>query len=75
MIKTSNVIIAALCLSYIVMLLSVPRGEVSDMEKVKQWKPRDFYLIYKMWTDEEYRNVNDNEDNLLPTTPSYGVLE
>lgn len=57
------------------MLLSVPRGEVSDMEKVKQWKPRDFYLIYKMWTDEEYRNVNDNEDNLLPTTPSYGVLE
>ena len=75
MIKTSNVIIAALCLSYIVMLLSIPRGEVSDMEKVKQWKPRDFYLIYKMWTDEEYRNVNDNEDNLLPTTPSYGVLE
>ena len=60
MIKTSNVIIAALCLSYIVMLLSVPRGEVSDMEKVKQWKPRDFYLIYKMWTDEEYRNVNDH---------------
>ena len=75
MIKTSNVIIAALCFSYIVMLLSIPRGEVSDMEKVKQWKPRDFYLIYKMWTDEEYRNVNDNEDNLLPTTPSYGVLE
>ena len=75
MTKTSNVIIALLCLSYIVMLLSVPRGEVSDMEKVKQWKPRDFYLIYKMWTDEEYRYVNDNEDNLLPTTPSYGVLE
>tara|TARA_B100001564_G_C20330872_1_gene530094 strand:+ start:85 stop:222 length:138 start_codon:yes stop_codon:yes gene_type:complete len=41
------------------MLLSAPRGEVSDMEKVKQWKPRDFYLVYKMWTDEEYRNVND----------------
>lgn len=39
------------------MLLSVPRGEVSDMEKVKQWKPRDFYLVYKMWTDEEYRKV------------------
>ncbi len=41
------------------MLLSVPPREVSDEEKVKQWKPRDFYLIYKMWTDEEYRNVND----------------
>jgi len=58
--KTSNVIIAALCLSYLAMLLSVPRGEVSDMEKVKQWKPRDFYLIYRMWTDEDYRNVNKN---------------
>lgn len=57
--KISNVIIAALCISYLVMLLSIPRGEVSDMERVKQWKPRDFYLIYKMWTDEEYRNVND----------------
>jgi len=40
------------------MLLSVPRGEVSSEEKVKQWKPRDFLLVYKMWTDEEYRNVN-----------------
>ena len=39
------------------MLLSVPRGEVSDMEKVRQWKPIDFYLVYKMWTDEEYREV------------------
>ncbi len=57
--KTSNVMIAALALSYLAMVLSTPRVEVSDMEKVKQWKPRDFYLIYKMWTDEEYRNVND----------------
>jgi len=51
-------IIIGLIFVYLVMLLSVPRGEVSDMEKVKQWKPRDFYLVYKMWTDEEYRNVN-----------------
>jgi len=52
-------IIFGLLFLYLVMLLSVPRGEVSDMEKVRQWKPRDFYLVYKMWTDEEYRNVND----------------
>ena len=58
MTKISNVIIIGLCLSYLVMLLSIPRGEVSDMEKAKQWKPRDFYLIYRMWTDEDYRNVN-----------------
>ena len=51
-------IIFGLLFLYLVMLLSVPRGEVSDMEKVRQWKPRDFYLVYKMWTDEEYRNVN-----------------
>jgi hypothetical protein len=53
-------IIIGLCFLYLVMLLSVPRGEVSSEEKVKQWKPRDFYLVYKMWTDEEYRNVNDH---------------
>tara|TARA_Y100000385_G_scaffold286093_1_gene347375 strand:+ start:1821 stop:2006 length:186 start_codon:yes stop_codon:yes gene_type:complete len=51
-------IIIGLIVLYLVMLLSVPRGEVSNEEKVKQWKPRDFYLVYKMWTDEEYRNVN-----------------
>ena len=51
-------IIFGLLFLYLVMLLSVPRGEVSDMEKARQWKPRDFYLVYKMWTDEEYRNVN-----------------
>jgi len=55
--KSSWIIIGLLSL-YLVMLLFVPRGEVSDMEKVRQWKPRDFYLVYKMWTDEEYRNVN-----------------
>ncbi len=34
------------------------------MEKVRQWKPRDFYLVYKMWTDEEYRNVNRNTGDI-----------
>ncbi len=46
------------------MLLFVPRGEVSSEEKVKQWKPRDFYLVYKMWTDEEYRNVDKNTGDI-----------
>ena len=23
------------------------------------WKMKDFYLIYRMWTDEEYRSVAD----------------
>ena len=41
------------------MVLSVPRGELSDLEKTKMWKMKDFYLIYRMWTDEEYRSVAD----------------
>ena len=43
------------------MLTSLPRRELTEQEKVEQWKPRDFYLIYKMCTDEEYRNVNNSK--------------
>ena len=43
------------------MLTSLPRRELTEQEKVEQWKPRDFYLIYKMYTDEEYRNVNNSK--------------
>ena len=61
MIKDKSLwIIIGLCLTYLTMVLSVPRGELSDLEKTKMLKLRDFYLVYKMWTDEEYRNVNDH---------------
>ena len=61
MIKDKSLwIIIVLCFMYIMMVLSVPRGELSDLEKTKMLKLRDFYLVYKMWTDEEYRNVNDH---------------
>ena len=54
----SWIIVVGLFILALAMLLFVPPREVSSEEKVKQWKPRDFYLVYKMWTDEEYRNVN-----------------
>ena len=54
-------IVVGLCILYLVMLTSVPRKELTEQEKVEQWKPKDFYLIYKMWTDEEYRNVNNSK--------------
>jgi len=43
------------------MVLSVPRGELSDLEKTKMWKVKDIYLIYRMLSDEEYRSVGDEE--------------
>ena len=35
------------------MLLSLPRKELTEQDKVKQWRPRDFYYIYQMWTDKD----------------------
>ena len=61
MTKISNVIIVGLCFIYLMMVLSVPRGELSDLEKTKMWKVKDIYLIYRMLSDEEYRSVGDEE--------------
>ena len=61
MTKISNVIIVGLCFIYLMMVLSVPRGELSDLEKTKIWKVKDIYLIYRMLSDEEYRSVGDEE--------------
>ena len=45
--------IAILCFICIMILLLLPKKELTDQDKVKQWKPRDFYLIYQMWTDKD----------------------
>jgi hypothetical protein len=54
----SWIIIVGLIFLYLVMLCYPKQEALSDYEKTKIWKLRDFYLVYKMWTDEEYRNVN-----------------
>ena len=44
-----SVILMLLCLSY----LSNQDTKIKEEDLVKQWKPRDFYLIYQMWTDKD----------------------
>ena len=47
------IVLAILSLIGIIILLLLPKKELTDQDKVKQWKPRDFYLIYQMWTDKD----------------------
>ena len=41
------------CFIGILILLLLPRKELTEQDKVKQWRPRDFYYIYQMWTDRD----------------------
>ena len=51
---TRNIIILAmLAFIGIMTLLFLPKRELTVKEKVKAWKPRDFYYIYQMWTDKD----------------------
>ncbi len=47
---TRNIIILAI-LAFIgtMILLSLPRKELTEEQKVKAWKPRDFYLVYQYY--------------------------
>lgn len=49
----SIILLAILCFIGIMILLLLPRKELTEEDKVKQWKPRDFYYIYQMWTDKD----------------------
>lgn len=52
--KTDKIILLAILIFIgIMILLLLPQRELTDEEKVRQWKPRDFYHIYQMWTDKE----------------------
>jgi len=48
-----TIVVAILCFIGIIVLLLLPRKELTEQDKVKQWKPRDFYYIYQMWTDKD----------------------
>tara|TARA_B100001939_G_C16451212_1_gene409005 strand:+ start:280 stop:468 length:189 start_codon:yes stop_codon:yes gene_type:complete len=43
----------------VVIIMLLPRPERHEPHDPRPWRPKDIYLIYKMWTDEEYRNVNN----------------
>ena len=51
--KTKIIALATLCFIGILILLLLPRKELTEQDKVKQWRPRDFYYIYQMWTDRD----------------------
>tara|TARA_Y100000385_G_scaffold215915_1_gene224787 strand:+ start:474 stop:683 length:210 start_codon:yes stop_codon:yes gene_type:complete len=44
-----SVVVILLCMFY----LSNQDTKIKQEDLVKQWKPRDFYLVYKMWTDKD----------------------
>ena len=44
-----SVVVMLSCLFY----LSNQDTKIKQEDLVKQWKPRDFYYIYKMWTDKD----------------------
>ena len=48
-----TIVVTILCFIGIIVLLLLPRKELTEQDKVKQWKPRDFYYIYQMWTDKD----------------------
>ena len=49
----SIILLAILVFVGIMILLLLPRKELTEQDKVKQWKPRDFYYVYQMWTDKD----------------------
>ena len=48
----SIILLAILCFIGIIILLLLPRKELTVHDKVNAWKPRDFYYIYQMWTNK-----------------------
>lgn len=54
-------------LIFITMLMFKPRTlskEEYYNQVPKATNLKDFYLIYKMWTDEEYRSVENTQDSV-----------
>jgi len=45
--------LAIFCFIGILILLLLPRKELTEQDKVNQWKPRDFYYVYQMWADKD----------------------
>ena len=49
----------------IMILLFLPRKELTEEEKVKAWKPRDFYLVYQYYFDQDLiqlrKEIDENQ--------------
>ena len=49
----SIILLAILVFVGIMILLLLPRKELTEQNKVKQWKPRDFYLVYQYYFNSD----------------------
>ena len=49
----SIILLAILCFLGIMTLLFLPKRELTINEKINAWKPRDFYLVYQYYFDED----------------------
>lgn len=52
--KTDKIILLAILIFIgIITLLFLPRKELTEKQKVKAWKPRDFYLVYQYYFNSD----------------------
>lgn len=62
--KTDKIILlATLCFISIIITLFLPRKELTEEQKVKQWKPRDFYLVYQYYFDSDLVKLRKEIEN------------
>ena len=47
------ILIAIIAFIGIMILLFLPIKELTEEEKVKAWKPRDFYIVYQYYFDSD----------------------
>ena len=63
--QTRIIIIAIVAFIGIMILLLLPRKELTEEQKIKAWKPRDFYLVYKYYFDQDLielrKEINENQ--------------
>ncbi len=50
--KTDKIILLAI-LIFIGIIILLPRKELTEKQKVKAWKPRDFYLVYQYYFNSD----------------------
>mgnify|MGYP003140106358 CR=1 FL=1 len=59
------ILIAIIAFIGIMILLFLPRKELTEEEKIKAWKPRDFYLVYKYYFDQDLiklrKEIDENQ--------------
>jgi hypothetical protein len=63
--QTRIIIIAIVAFIGIMILLLLPRKELTEEQKIKAWKPRDFYLVYQYYFDQDLielrKEINENQ--------------